>query len=266
MPESRPAPRTLEDRWILSRLARAKDATASRDRGLRVPPRGARDLRLRLRRPVRLVPGAVKPRLYGEGEPVGDVALHVLAETLAMAHPLIPFVTEEIWSYLGRAGSDRGLLRRRALARSRRCRRWTRQAEADVGAAIDAIKRIRGWRDELGVRPGATHPGAPERLRRDARPHRPPGAARVAGGRRGAGGVVHLSTWRVRGAAVRRRRSRGGGPPGRRAARDRRGGDQARRGQARQRALRARAPEAVVQAERDKLAALRAELGELEAA
>jgi len=32
------------------------------------------------------------------------------------------------------------------------------EAEADVGAAIDAVKSIRGWRDGLGVRPGAVLP------------------------------------------------------------------------------------------------------------
>ena len=41
----------------------------------------------------------IKPRLYEEdNRAVGEFALHVLAETLALAHPLIPFVTEEIWA------------------------------------------------------------------------------------------------------------------------------------------------------------------------
>ena len=50
--------RTVEDRWILSRLERAKREVDGADRALRLLPRGARALRLRLRRAVRLVPRA----------------------------------------------------------------------------------------------------------------------------------------------------------------------------------------------------------------
>ena len=53
-----PAPTAVEDRWILSRLERAKAEIARADRALRLLPRRARPLRLRLRRAVRLVPRA----------------------------------------------------------------------------------------------------------------------------------------------------------------------------------------------------------------
>ena len=43
----------------------------------------------------------LKPRLYAEDNAeTAEFALHILAETLALAHPVIPFVTEEIWSLL----------------------------------------------------------------------------------------------------------------------------------------------------------------------
>ena len=58
LPATRPRRETVEDRWILSRLQRAKAETARAIEELRVPPRRARPLRLRLRRAVRLVPGA----------------------------------------------------------------------------------------------------------------------------------------------------------------------------------------------------------------
>jgi valyl-tRNA synthetase len=154
VPAGRPQPRTLEDRWILSRLARAKESTAAAIEGYEFH-RAALGL-------YDFVYGElcdwylewIKPRLYGEGEPVADVALHVLAETLAMAHPMIPFVTEEIWSHV--PGAD-GL-----LAASR----WPERdaapidddAEALVGGAIEVIRGVRGWRDSVGAPPGSVIP------------------------------------------------------------------------------------------------------------
>ena len=58
---SQPAPRapagSIEDRWILSRLQRDQGRHGGADRGLRLLPRGAGAVRLRVRRAVRLVPG-----------------------------------------------------------------------------------------------------------------------------------------------------------------------------------------------------------------
>src|SRR3954452_4337805 len=97
-----PRPRTVEDRWILSRLQRAKAGAAERI--------DAYDFSHAALGLYDFVYGElcdwylelVKPRLYGEAgeEEQADVAatlLHVLSETLALAHPVIPFVTEEIW-------------------------------------------------------------------------------------------------------------------------------------------------------------------------
>jgi valyl-tRNA synthetase len=92
----------------------------------------------------------VKPRLYDDEADSGAVSatlLHVIGETLAMAHPVIPFVTEEIWSYL--PGADGLLAGHRAadpddgLVDDR--------AEEQVGRAIEAVREVRGWRDRVGV-------------------------------------------------------------------------------------------------------------------
>ena len=50
----------------------------------------------------------MKPRLY-EGAGRSATALYVLEETLALLHPLMPFVTEEIYSFVpDAAGPPRG--------------------------------------------------------------------------------------------------------------------------------------------------------------
>src|SRR3712207_8707425 len=49
------------------------------------------------------LPILIKPRLYADdNREVVELALYVLGETLALCHPIIPYVTEEIWSLLDR--------------------------------------------------------------------------------------------------------------------------------------------------------------------
>ena len=48
----------------------------------------------------------VKPRLNEQEEEVSATLLYVLRETLALAHPMVPFVTEEIHSFLPGADGD----------------------------------------------------------------------------------------------------------------------------------------------------------------
>ena len=102
-PTSCPEPRasTVEDAWILSRLQRAKAAT---ERAFETFEFHHAALGL-----YDFVYGdlcdwyleLIKPRLYADDNAeVSAVALRVLSETLALAHPVIPFVTEEIWSFV----------------------------------------------------------------------------------------------------------------------------------------------------------------------
>ena len=45
----------------------------------------------------------VKPRLYDGDEDASATLLWALQQVLALAHPFIPFVTEEIYAYTARA-------------------------------------------------------------------------------------------------------------------------------------------------------------------
>jgi valyl-tRNA synthetase len=151
-------PRTAEDRWILSRLARTQATVAERIErydfshavlGLYDFVYGDLcDWYLEL----------VKPRLYeAEGEERADLEatlLHLLGETLGLAHPVIPFVTEEIWSHV--PGAE-GLLAAR-VAPPADAGALDEEAERAIAEAIEAVQALRGWRDSVGAPAGARIP------------------------------------------------------------------------------------------------------------
>jgi valyl-tRNA synthetase len=147
------SPRALEDRWILTRLERARREISSRIERYEFS-RAALGL-------YAFVYGElcdwylelVKPRLRA-GEPeLAATLLHVLTETLALAHPMIPFVTEEIYSYV--PGTE-GLLA--ARVQSSDAVEVDEAAEATLARAIEAVQALRGWRDSASVKVGATVP------------------------------------------------------------------------------------------------------------
>jgi valyl-tRNA synthetase len=151
-PSARPAvnPSAVEDRWILSRLERAKSSVT-----VRLESYDFSHAALEL---YEFVYGElcdwylelVKPRLYsGEPGAVGTL-LHVLVQTLALAHPIIPFVTEEIYSHV--PGVD-GLLA--AGIEQSPSFAPDELAEQSLARTIEAVQALRGWRDFAGVKAGA---------------------------------------------------------------------------------------------------------------
>jgi valyl-tRNA synthetase len=174
-------PRTVEDRWILSRLAQVEGDTAARieDYDFSHAALGLYDF----------VYGElcdwylelVKHRLpdFADEDPDDDrmalaaTLLYVLRETVAMAHPLIPFVTEELWSYLDGAGE--------LLAGSRYPRPQEHlidlEAEVVLERMIEAVTLVRGWRDSVGARAGLI---VPARLRAEGYEETAPLLARLA--------------------------------------------------------------------------------------
>ena len=187
--------------------------------------------------------------------------LHVLTETLQLAHPVIPFVTEEIWSFV--PGAD-GLLAERQTSTTGAAR--DEQAERALADAIAAVQALRGWRDGVGAAAGAR---IPARLEATGYEQTAPHVARLArielGDANGAadaatiaipGGavVVHASDAVDLGAAERK-------------LREQRAKLEAEIARCESKLANdgfvAKAPAAVVAAEREKLAQLREELGSL---
>ncbi len=93
----------------------------------------------------------VKPRLY-EGEAgVSATLLWTLERVLGLLHPIMPFVTEEIWSY---HPSRRGHLVVHSFPQPDDSLHDA-AAEAEVHAGIELTRRLRTWRD-LVEAPAAT--------------------------------------------------------------------------------------------------------------
>jgi valyl-tRNA synthetase len=146
------APSAIEDRWILSRLHRFEREISERIEAYDFPRAAL----------------ALYDFIYGElcdwyielvkarlGEPALDATLrHVLRETLQLAHPIMPFVTEELWQYLGAEGE--GLLAAVVRAPDAGAGAVDEAAEAALERVIASTQAIRNWRDEVGVKQGST--------------------------------------------------------------------------------------------------------------
>ncbi len=166
--EPEPLPRAVEDRWILSRLAQIEADTAARieDYDFSHVALGLYDFVYRELCDWYLE--IVKPRLPDldpaeagsdealaaqrcEREALAATLLHLLRQTVALAHPVIPFVTEELWSYLD--GGERPL-----AAGPYPCADESLTdlaAEVELERVIEAVVAVRGWRDSVGARAGA---------------------------------------------------------------------------------------------------------------
>jgi valyl-tRNA synthetase len=94
----------------------------------------------------------VKPRLY-DGEPEATATLlRVLEQTLALIHPIMPFVTEEIYAYLsGELGEDAAEMLVVHPFPEIDPALVDEDAEREVQAWIDLTRRVRRWRDLVGV-------------------------------------------------------------------------------------------------------------------
>jgi valyl-tRNA synthetase len=151
----RPEPTSPEDRWILSRLERTVASVSARLEAYDFAHAAAEAYSFFWSELCDWYLEIVKPRLYeGEAE-VSATLLWALQRVLALLHPIMPFVTEEIWNYHpAREGhlvvhsfprADESLL--------------DPEAEAEVAAGIELTGRLRAWRDLVDAPAAAVLPG-----------------------------------------------------------------------------------------------------------
>ncbi|MGN6276380.1 MAG: valine--tRNA ligase [Solirubrobacterales bacterium] len=151
-----PRPTCVEDRWILSRLERTIASVTEKLETYDFAHAVQEAYSFFWRDLCDWYLEIVKPRLYDGEEEVAATLLYALERVLALLHPTMPFVTEEIWSFHpARRGhlavhtfpaADDSLL--------------DEAAEADVESGIELTQRLRAWRDLAGVPVAATLPAA----------------------------------------------------------------------------------------------------------
>jgi valyl-tRNA synthetase len=262
VPEAAPAPQAVEDAWILSRLQDAEREIARAIDAFEFHHAVGRLYAFVYDELCDWYLELVKPRLYADdGDETAAFALHVLGETLALAHPIIPFVTEEIWAHVPGAG---GLLMAHRYPEPDPALVDT-DAEAAVGRAIEAVQELRGWRDRVGAAPGAT---VPARLEASGYDRTAEHIARLARVDFAAGDGEPVATVAVPGGTIALLASEAVDPEAEAHRREERVGllrkEIARaEGKLGNQGFVAKAPAHVVQGERDKLDALRKELKEL---
>jgi valyl-tRNA synthetase len=159
---------TLADRWILGRLdaaiaecdaalgpsrpAKGQWPEQERQAGMRLDAYAEAARRFVWNELADWYVEAVKPRLAQAGadrEVARAVLVHVFDRGLRLLHPIMPFVTEALWQRL--PGATKGEFLARAA--------WPVHGAASGGGEFEivreAIDAIRGLRSEYGVQPGA---------------------------------------------------------------------------------------------------------------
>jgi valyl-tRNA synthetase len=141
--EAKPSPTQIEDRWILSRLERTIDSVTGKLDNYDFAHAAQEAYAFFWSELCDWYLEIAKPRLYdGEAE-VSANLLWALERTLALLHPLMPFVTEEVWSY---HPSSKGHLAVHPFPRAEEAL-FDSEAEAEVERGIELTRRLRTWRE-----------------------------------------------------------------------------------------------------------------------
>ncbi|HVS99204.1 MAG TPA: valine--tRNA ligase [Solirubrobacterales bacterium] len=154
--EPAPRPARVEDRWILSRLERTIGSVTAKLETFDFAHAVQECYAFVYHDLCDWYLEIVKPRLYEGEEDVSATLLYALERVLALLHPTMPFVTEELWSY---HPTRDGHLVVHAFPVAEESL-LDPGAEADVAAEIALTRSLRAWRDLVGVAAKAVLPAA----------------------------------------------------------------------------------------------------------
>ncbi|MBI3287539.1 MAG: valine--tRNA ligase [Chloroflexi bacterium] len=151
-PDSDPQPQALYDRWILSRHNRLIGEVKRLLDRFQFGEAGRQIQEFLWGEFADWYIEASKTPLYGE-DPAAkartlDVLVHVFERTLRLLHPFMPFVTEEIWQHLPRAAARGEAL---IVARWPEPGPLDEKAERLQSMIWEHVRAIRNWRAEGGI-------------------------------------------------------------------------------------------------------------------
>jgi valyl-tRNA synthetase len=148
----------VEDRWIASRLQRTVASVSEKLESYDFAHAAGEAYSFFWSELCDWYLEIVKPRLYDGDEAASSTLLWALEQVLALIHPIMPFVTEEIWSHHpARRGHlavhpfpvpDPALI--------------DPEAEAELDRSIELTRRLRAWRDLAQVPAGSVLPARAE--------------------------------------------------------------------------------------------------------
>jgi valyl-tRNA synthetase len=146
-----PRPISVEDRWLLSKLERTIASVTEKLESFDFAHAVQESYSFFWRDLCDWYLEIVKPRLYDGEEDVSATLLYALERILALLHPTMPFVSEEIWSF---HPARRGHLVVHPFPVADESL-FDPAAEEDVEGGIGLTQRLRAWRDLAGVPVGA---------------------------------------------------------------------------------------------------------------
>jgi valyl-tRNA synthetase len=152
--DAEPAPlgERVEDRWIRSRMERAISSISSQLDAYDFAHAALGLYGFVFDELCDWYLEMAKPRLYAGDREVASNLLWQLERTVALAHPVMPFLTEEIWSYLPERSTDLAVAPFPRADSSR----FDPAAEREIDEAIELTRALRRWRELADVPPSKT--------------------------------------------------------------------------------------------------------------